>query len=90
MALPPITSLYRFSHSDMDPGLVALYARESAGNIDYLKGLRKGTRYGVSPAHAVSGEGGRTCIQRSMWGIIYQGAGNIGECIVFGRITNLK
>lgn len=23
----------------------------------------------------------------SMWGIIYQGAGNIGECIVFGRIA---
>jgi hypothetical protein len=23
----------------------------------------------------------------SMWGIIYQGAGNIGECVVFGRIA---
>jgi succinate dehydrogenase/fumarate reductase flavoprotein subunit len=23
----------------------------------------------------------------SMWGLIYQGAGNIGECIVFGRIA---
>lgn len=23
----------------------------------------------------------------SMWGIIYQGAGNIGECLVFGRIA---
>jgi succinate dehydrogenase/fumarate reductase flavoprotein subunit len=22
-----------------------------------------------------------------MWGIIYQGAGNIGECIVYGRIA---
>ena len=23
----------------------------------------------------------------SMWGLIYQGAGNIGECVIFGRIA---
>ena len=22
-----------------------------------------------------------------MWGLIYQGAGNIGECVIFGRIA---
>jgi succinate dehydrogenase/fumarate reductase flavoprotein subunit len=26
----------------------------------------------------------------SMWGIIYQGAGNLGECLVFGRIAGKK
>ncbi|MFZ3208751.1 MAG: FAD-binding protein [Geobacteraceae bacterium] len=26
----------------------------------------------------------------SMWGIIYQGAGNIGECMVFGRVAGLN
>jgi succinate dehydrogenase/fumarate reductase flavoprotein subunit len=46
-AITYITSLYRFSHSDIDPELVGLYARESAGNVDYLKRLRKGIKFGL-------------------------------------------
>jgi succinate dehydrogenase/fumarate reductase flavoprotein subunit len=46
-ALTYITSLYQFSRSDMDPELVELYVRESMGNVNYLKGLRKGTRLGI-------------------------------------------
>ena len=38
-----ITSLYQFSHSDTDPGLVKAFADESVKNIDYLKSLREGT-----------------------------------------------
>ena len=42
-----ITALYEFSHSDMDAGLVRLYADESVKNIDYLKSLREGTQASV-------------------------------------------
>jgi succinate dehydrogenase/fumarate reductase flavoprotein subunit len=84
-ALTYITALYDFSHSELDREVIRIFAEESINNIEWIKGLRKGTEvqvYGHAGFPQVPGaesmnkylvkgtEKGMTAFAKNLWSLL--------------------